>query len=108
MSAAALAVAGITPIVSRAIARPPRHHQVEIKEFEFVPAILVARPGDTITWTNRDITPHTATALDKSWDTGLLRTGQSAMVTVGTHMTNSYYCRFHPMMKAALRIVADP
>jgi len=47
-------------------------HDIEIKEFAFNPSILEVRPGDQIRWTNRDISPHTATAEDGSWDTGEL------------------------------------
>ena len=81
-------------------------HQVDITGFEFAPSILKVKPGDTITWTNRDIAPHTATALDGSWDTGRLNRGQSATITVTSGFSSAYLCTFHPMMKASLEIIA--
>ena len=84
----------------------PTDHLVEITGFEFQPARLQVRPGDTITWVNRDIAPHTATADDGSWDTGAIRTDESATVPVTPEMTATYYCRFHPMMTARFEIVA--
>lgn len=82
----------------------PTNHVVEIKGFKFAPATLAVRPGDTITWINRDIAPHTATALDKSWDTGLLKRGEQKTLTVKPGFSPAYFCLFHPVMKASLTI----
>lgn len=82
----------------------PVTHQVEIQKFKFVPDQLTVKPGDTIVWTNFDIAPHTATAEDKSWDTGTIKKGQAKSVVVKDAMTLDYFCRFHPHMKASLRI----
>ena len=81
-------------------------HRIEIMGFEFAPSILKVKPGDTVTWINRDIAPHTATARDGSWDTGRLDRGQSATIAVTNDFSPVYFCRFHPMMKASLEIVA--
>ena len=50
--------------------------------FKFAPDVQSAKTGDRITWVNNDIVPHTATALDKSWDTGTIPKGGSKTVTV--------------------------
>ena len=73
-------------------------HAVEIKGMKFVPAEIEVAAGDTITFTNADAAPHTATADDGSFDTGRLAKGESATVTVaaGDH---AYKCLVHPMMK---------
>ncbi|HMB48325.1 MAG TPA: cupredoxin family copper-binding protein [Afifellaceae bacterium] len=88
-------------------AAPPTNHEVEIKAFKFVPATLKVSPGDTITWTNRDLVPHTATAHDKSWDTGRIERGKSASITCRQGMATAYFCRFHPAMKAKLENSTD-
>ena len=62
------------------------------------------RQGDTIVWTNHDIAPHTATARDKSWDSGRLKRGATFTATVSEDFDGPYFCRFHPMMKAAIKI----
>lgn len=77
-----------------------RTHAVEIRGMRFVPATLAVAVGDAITWTNADLAPHSATALDGSWDTGRLAKGESATIDVTEGMTGSYRCRFHPQMKA--------
>jgi len=43
-------------------------HIVDISDLTFSPQSLEVKVGDTITWVNNDFIPHTATAVDKSWD----------------------------------------
>lgn len=82
-------------------------HRVAIRAFTFEPAILEVRPGDTVIWTNEDFVPHTATAADKSWDTGRIDKGKSVRVAVSGDMTSDYFCRFHPAMKARISLSSD-
>lgn len=89
-----------------ACAAKPVNHRVEIKGFKFIPENLTVRPGDTITWINMDIAPHTATATDKSWDTGILRKGEMKTITVTKGMSLPYYCFYHPSMKAGLKLAS--
>lgn len=105
-------VAGATMISARAATasqtaggEEPQVHHVEIRRFKFVPETLSVRQGDTIVWTNHDIAPHTATARDKSWDSGRLKRGATFTATVSEDFDGPYFCRFHPMMKAAIKIV---
>lgn len=48
--------------------------------------------------------PHTATAVDESWDTGKIKPGQSGEIKVTADTHSAYFCRYHPMMKVKLRI----
>lgn len=82
-----------------------RTHRVEISGFKFTPDKLEVSVGDTITWVNRDIAPHTATATEGGWDTGELVKGAEASITVTAGMETSYFCAFHPMMKAQLAVI---
>ena len=50
-------------------------HVIEIRKLEFNPPTLEVEPGDTITWINHDLVPHTVTADDRSWDSPTLKTG---------------------------------
>jgi plastocyanin len=79
-------------------------HVVVIEGFEFSPESLDVKVGDTVRFTNLDIVPHTATATDKSWDTGSLATEESASIRVEAGMTGDYFCVFHPNMVAKLVI----
>ncbi len=104
--AAAVAVAGLLAVAGAqapAAARPsPRHHRVEIRDMAFRPARLIVAPGDTVTWTNRDVVPHTATGTGASWDSGELAAGASFTLVVARDGAERYACRYHPMMTASL------
>ncbi|MGI9512546.1 MAG: cupredoxin domain-containing protein [Anderseniella sp.] len=107
-AAAAIAAAAF-PALSlirpgKAIARP-RRHRVEISGFRFTPDRLEISAGDTITWVNRDIAPHTATAIDGGWNTGELVKDAEASITFTAGMETMYFCAFHPIMKARISIL---
>ena len=50
---------------------------LSIRDFAFEPGNLQIPVGATVTWTNYDDAPHTATAKDGSWDTGILNKGDT-------------------------------
>ena len=81
-----------------------KNHVVEIRNLEITPNELAVAPGDTITWVNYDIVPHTVTADDKSWDSGLIKANGQWEIVVIKDMLPSYFCQYHPTMKANLSI----
>ncbi len=108
---AALAATALFPQTARRAAasvRQPANHEVKISNFKFSPAVLKVRPGDTITWINRDIAPHTATARDKSWTTGRIGRNGKDSVLVTKEFALEYFCKFHPVMKGMLEIEIEP
>ena len=106
--AALAATVALRPGPMRAAAGDdPVEHIVEIRAFKFAPDVQPVMAGDRITWVNRDIVPHTATASDKSWDTGTIPKGGSKTVTITHGMSVEYFCRFHPMMKASLDLAGN-
>lgn len=105
--AVAIAAASVLPLVSARAVRAhakPRTLTVRIADFVFAPDTVGVHAGDTIRWVNNDIVPHTATADDESWDTGEIKPREMREIKVTAGMTQAYFCRFHPAMKAALRI----
>ena len=82
-----------------------QHHVVEIRDLEFTPKELAVAPGDTITWINYDLVPHTVTADDDSWDSGFVGAQGQWQTVIQADMYASYFCRYHPSMTARLRIV---
>ena len=108
-TAAALAVAvviALTSLVPNAAQSGGRDHVVEIRNFEFSPRELTVAPGDTVTWINRDIVPHTATAREGGWDSDSVETNDRWRMTIREGQDEDYFCRFHPSMVGRLRIVA--
>jgi len=63
--------------------------------------------GGTMTWTNLGAQPHTATATDGSFDSGLVAPGASASVTLATPGTFAYICSVHPTMKGFMVVSGD-
>jgi plastocyanin len=64
--------------------------------------------GSTVTWNNGDSTPHTATADDGSFDTGIINGGSSGSALINTStemMTIPYHCSVHPEMRGTLQII---
>jgi plastocyanin len=77
--------------------------QIVMQDLVFTPAEVSARVGDTIEWVNKDVFAHTATARNGDFDVNLppKKTVTSVLNKAGTV---EYYCRFHPNMKAVLKI----
>ena len=99
----ALAIALFALLVGSAHAAP-KTVEVVIEHFAFVPSSIEVTPGDTVVFITRDITPHTATAVDGTWTTGDIASGQSAKVVVSDTGPGDYFCRYHRVMKATLKI----
>jgi LPXTG-motif cell wall-anchored protein len=79
---------------------------VTIADFSFSPGSLTIKQGDTVTWVNNGPTAHSATANNGSFNTGILKAGQSASHTFDQAGTFSYYCQPHPFMKATIVVQA--
>ena len=77
---------------------------VTIKDFTFAPEALTVARGATVTFTNEDKAPHTATSAPGKFDTGVLKQGQARKVTLGTAGQFTYICSLHPYMKATLTV----
>lgn len=95
-------------VTGRAFAKAT--HRVVIKNFNFTPAELKIKRGDTVEWKNLDGFIHTATS-DKEgvFDTDMIRTGWSASHTFASDDNNSevtYHCELYPMMKGKIIIEA--
>lgn len=80
---------------------------VTIKDFEFSPTSVTIDVGDTVTWNNDGPTPHSATANDGSFDTGIYGKGESRSETFEEAGTFSYFCTPHPFMKASVTVRAS-
>jgi plastocyanin len=89
------------------VARPgdptaPGAQTVEISDYAYQPPTLTIPSGTTVTWTNSDPVPHTATATDGSFDTGNLATGTNVSLRFDTPGTFDYSCLYHPNMQGTL------
>ena len=77
--------------------------RITMQDLVFAPADVSAKVGDTIEWINKDVFAHTATARNGDFDVTMppKKTVTSVLKKPGTV---EYYCRYHPNMKAVLKI----
>jgi plastocyanin len=90
------------PSTTAATTAPIGTTAVTIENFAFSPATLTVKAGATVTWTNKDQDPHTATARDKAFSSPTLNTGQSFSYTFKTPGSYAYLCTIHPFMTATV------
>ncbi len=99
LASIALAVAFLSMVV-------PAHAatiQITMENLVIAPAEMSAKVGDTIEWINKDIFAHTATAKNGDFDV-TLPPKKSARFVLKKAGTVDYYCRYHPNMRAVLKV----
>ena len=96
------ATAMASPMASP-IASPGAGTPIEIRNFAYNPPTINVPVGGSLTWTNYDAVPHTATADDGSFNSDPL-TNDSEHYTYTFDKSGSfpYVCVFHPNMKGAV------
>jgi hypothetical protein len=68
-----------------------------------------SRPDrDHVAWTNDDAVPHTATALDGAFDSGIFDPGASFSQTFADPGTYEYRCNLHPQMTGTIVVEGEP
>ncbi|MGH9174200.1 MAG: cupredoxin domain-containing protein, partial [Vicinamibacterales bacterium] len=76
---------------------------VDIRDFAFSPNPVEIATGDTVTWTNQDEVPHTATAEDRGvLQSGTIAPGASFSQTFAQAGEFPYFCEFHPNMTGTI------
>ncbi|MBA3865079.1 MAG: cupredoxin family copper-binding protein [Solirubrobacterales bacterium] len=83
-----------------------RSEKVEIVEFTYGPDPVIVQVGGKVTWLNQDAAPHTATADDGSFNTGILANGKLKSATFKQAGTYTYFCEVHPTMHGTVEVVA--
>ncbi|MEW6604915.1 MAG: cupredoxin family copper-binding protein [Thermoproteota archaeon] len=71
------------------------------------PNPIEIRTGDTITWVNDDSAIHTATASDGTFDSDILRRGETFSFTFDNEGEYPYYCDVHPNMVGTVVVMQD-
>lgn len=78
-----------------------------IDECAFGTTVTYVEPGERVTWTNRDVVPHTVTGAASSWgDEGFLDNGEKVSYAFDEEGVYPYYCALHPTMVGAV-VVGD-
>jgi plastocyanin len=102
-AAAATQVPAETPATADDAAATGQDVPVDIRDFAFSPNPVDIAVGDTVTWTNQDQVPHTATAEDRSvLQSGTISPGASFSQVFETAGEFPYFCEFHPNMTGTI------
>ena len=75
---------------------------VHMKNFAYVPASVTVHAGDTVAFVNDDDEAHTVTAVDKSFASGGLDTGDTWKHVFAKPGSYKYFCELHPFMKGTV------
>jgi plastocyanin len=100
LASALLAALGTAPT-----APPPP--TVHIKDFAYRAATLTVAPGTAVRFVNDDGEAHTVTAVDRSFDSTGLDSGDAWTHRFTKPGTYAYFCALHPYMKGVIVVRAS-
>ena len=112
--AVSLVAAGVVAlsVVGCPVPGEPGDNQVFMRSIAFDPAELTITVGESVTWNNRDIVPHTATSgnpgeenLGSIFRSALLGQGETFTHTFNEPGEFVYFCEVHPLMMRDARII---
>ena len=87
--------------------RPGRTVRAAMKNLAFLPRRLEIAAGTTVAWKNDDPLDHTVTAADKSFDSGLIRSGATWSRTFTQPGTYQITCTPHPHMRVTVVVTPE-
>ena len=99
-------LAGAAGLLGRdvaAAAEHPQTHEVVVQGLLYAPDTLKVKRGDVVSWVNKDLFPHTATAAG-AFDSGSIAAGKSWRFTARKAGTFAYVCTLHSNMKGTLQV----
>ena len=91
--------------VSTSITIPQGAAAQQVKTY-YLPNPSTVTANSKVTWNNKDIAPHTATATDGSFDTGIMNVGSSGSAIVRAQGGVPYHCTIHPWMNGMLQVTS--
>lgn len=77
---------------------------VVIEQMRFNPPTLTVQRGDRVVWVNKDLFPHTASAVSKTFDSLSIAPNASWSYLAGQPGSYPYRCNFHPTMHGTLTV----
>lgn len=96
----ALLLVGLAALAGAAQAA---RHEVVIEGMAFKPATLAVKRGDVVTWTNKDVVPHTVTSAGH-FDSKQVDPGKHWSWTARGDGHVGYVCTYHPGMAGTVEV----
>ncbi|HKY96685.1 MAG TPA: plastocyanin/azurin family copper-binding protein [Gemmatimonadaceae bacterium] len=94
------------PVAKKPAPRAASVRKTTIKNISYLQPKITVTVGTTVEWTNADPLQHTVTAVDKSFNSGLIDPGKTFRHTFTKAGTFNFYCMPHPFMKGVI-VVTD-
>lgn len=89
-------------------ARPvARNVRTGMRNLNYLQSRLQVTVGTTVEWKNNDPLPHTVTAVDKGFNSGLIHPGKTYSHTFTKPGTYNFFCTPHPFMKGVIVVKAE-
>jgi plastocyanin len=102
---AATAALGVAPAAGGPL--PPGPSSA-IHDRIYAPSAITVAAGQTISWHNETLGPHTVTSTTELFNSGRLDAGASYSLKFSNPGTFDYYCTVHPTMKGVVTVLAIP
>jgi plastocyanin len=84
-----------------------RTRRTVIKNISYMQPRITVAVGTTVEWSNNDPLPHSVTAVDRSFNSGLIQPGRTYRHTFTKAGTFNFYCMPHPFMKGVVVVTAE-
>ena len=101
------ALAAVVALSLGAARAAPAASTVTIDNFSFSPMAITVPAGQAVTWTNGDDIPHTVRAVDGSFRSKPLDSGDSYSFTFAKPGIYAYFCSIHPKMLGKVIVKAQ-
>ena len=77
-------------------------YQIVIEQMRFNPPVLTVHRGDRVVWVNKDLFPHTASAISKAFDSHEILPNASWSYVARQTGSYPYLCTLHTTMRGTL------
>jgi plastocyanin len=79
---------------------------VRVIDNGYDPDTVTIEAGTTVRWSNTGNLPHTVTARDGSYDSGIFESGGAFLQSFDAVGTYEYFCTLHPEMVGTIEVIA--
>jgi plastocyanin len=77
---------------------------IKVENYSFMPSELTVAPGTTVTWINKDDSPHTISSTDHVLASKAMDTDDQFSFTFDKEGDYKYFCTLHPYMVGVVKV----